>query len=89
MAWHSSWCSVSPACSSANHCNYSWRTLRCHPCELYGTAQRELASADAQSVFIGDLHTLLRDQSALVLTAIDHTTCLVRAQLALTRDCFF
>ena len=60
MAWHSSWCSVSPACSSANHCNYSWRTLRCHPCELYGTAQRELASADAQSVFIGD-KTLTRD----------------------------
>lgn len=47
--------------------------------ELYGTAQRELASADAQSVFIGDLHTLLREQSALVLTALDHTTCLVRA----------
>ena len=46
-----------------------------------GTAQRELASADAQSVLIGDLHTLLRDQSALVLTALDHTTCLVRAHL--------
>ena len=47
--------------------------------ELYGTAQRELASADAQSIFVGDLYTLLRNHSALVLTALDHTTCIVRA----------
>ena len=71
MAWHSSWCSVSPACSSANHCNYSWRTLRCHPCELYGTAQRELASADAQSVFIGD-KTLTRDCFFRAFPALPH-----------------
>jgi hypothetical protein len=47
--------------------------------EIYGTAQRELASTDARSVYIGDLHGFLRNQSALVLTALDHTTCLVRA----------
>lgn len=47
--------------------------------EMYGTPREDLASKESRSVFIGDLYRRIRDRSALVMTAQDHTTCLVRA----------